>query len=391
MGQREQKGHLYKAFGGWHIRFWVSYRDLPADEKEKITHKCDLSNKPLPSRVQKSKRLCDGDVSRKAARDLAEHQMDEVNGYVPGETILPDLTLVDYWEKHYVPWVKNNLKPSTLHGYKQAYNQHLKPRFRTTPLKDITTPSATKFLGQLAADGQGERTISHVKWIASGIYKHAIATGFATDNPWPDSQCLVKTPPPTKGEAFTIAEALGMIDVVDRVDAKLALAFACFVGMRKGEIQVLRWEDFVGDGVRIERAMSRNEVQDETKTGKARMGLVIEPVKSLLQAWREMSRNPSMGWLFPNGAKKPMSLDSMAQRLIIPKLTNGLRWKGWHAGRRGCSTILTELTGDALAARDILGHSTTKITEQSYIAAIPEAGRKGMALLEARLKSLKEK
>jgi len=49
---------------------------------------------------------------------------------------------------------------------------------------------------------------------------------------------------------------------------------------------------------------------------------------------------------------------------------------------------LTELTGDALAARDILGHSTTKITEQRYIAPIPDAGRKGMKLMEARLKSL---
>jgi len=78
---------------------------------------------------------------------------------VPGETILPDLTLVDYWDKHYLPWATTNLKPSTLHGYKQAYNQHLKPRFRTTPLKDISTPSATKFLGQLAEDRQGERTI----------------------------------------------------------------------------------------------------------------------------------------------------------------------------------------------------------------------------------------
>jgi hypothetical protein len=84
-------------------------------------------------------------MSRKAARDLAEHQMDEVNDYVPGESILPDLTLVDYWDKHYLPWATTNLKPSTLHGYKQAFNQHLKPRFHTTPLKDITTPSATKF------------------------------------------------------------------------------------------------------------------------------------------------------------------------------------------------------------------------------------------------------
>ncbi|HEX6822687.1 MAG TPA: site-specific integrase [Candidatus Sulfotelmatobacter sp.] len=391
MGQREQTGHLYKAFGGWHIRYWVAYTDLPEDEKEKITCKCDLSNKPLPSRVQKSKRLCDGDVNRKAARDLAGKRMDEVNGYVPGETIPSDLTLGAYWDKHYLPWAETNLKPSTLHGYKQAFSQHLKPKFGNTPLKEIKTPSATKFLGQLAEDEQGERTITHVKWIASGIYKHAIATGFAKDNPWPDAQCLVKTQPPKKGEAYTIDEALAMIEAVDRIDAKLALALACFVGMRKGEIQVLRWEDFVGDGVRIERAMSRTEVQDETKTGKARMGLVIEPVKTLLEAWRSMWPNkPTSGWLFPNGAKKPMSLDSMAQRLIIPKLNNGLRWKGWHAGRRGCSTILTELTGDALAARDILGHSTTKITEQHYIAPIPEAGRKGMALLEARVKLMRK-
>lgn len=390
MGKREQKGQLFNAYGAWHVRYWVAYTDLTVEEKEKITRKCDASNKPLPSRVQKSKRICDGGMSRKAARDLAVKHMDVVNGYVPGETILPDLTLVDYWDKHYLPWATTNLKPSTLHGYKQAFNQHLKPRFRTTSLKGITTPSATKFLGQLAKDGQGERTISHAKWIASGIFKHAIATGFATENPWPDAQCLVKTQPPTKGEAYTIDEALAMIEAVDRIDAKLALALACFVGMRKGEIQVLRWEDFVGDGVRIERAMSRTEVQDETKTGKARMGLVIEPVKSLLAQWRSMwPNNPTSGWLFPNGAKHPMSLDSLAQRVIIPKLRDGVVWKGWHAGRRGCSTILTELTGDALAARDILGHSTTKITEQHYIAPIPEAGRKGMALLEKRLKTLK--
>jgi integrase len=390
MAKRQQVGYLFKDRDGvgWHVRYWVAYTDLTEEEKEKIKRKCDASNKPLPSRVQKSKRLCDGDVSRKAAREKAKDHMDVVNGYVPGETIPSDLTLVDYWDKHYLPWATTNLKPSTLHGYKQAFNQHLKPRFRATPLTEIKTPSATKFLGQLAEDQQGERTISHVKWIASGIYKHAIATGFATQNPWPDAQCLVRTQPPTKGEAYTITEALGMIDAVDRIDAKLALALACFVGMRKGEIQVLRWEDFVGDGVRIERAMSRTEVQDETKTGKARMGLVIEPVKSLLQQWREMLHNPTSGWLFPNGAKQPMSLDSLAQRVIIPKLNNGLRWKGWHAGRRGCSTILTELTGDAVAARDILGHSTTKITEQHYIAPIPEAGRKGMTLLEARLKTL---
>jgi integrase len=317
-------------------------------------------------------------------RDLAQKVMDEVNGLKPGEPILPEINLAEYWEKHYLPWAETNLKPSTLHGYKQVFHQHL-TKLGKQPLKGITTPMGTKFLGQLAEDQQGERTISHAKWVASGIYKIAVAQGFAASNPWPAAQCLVKTEDPSDTEAYSVTEALGILGVIDRTDAKLAFALACFLGIRKGEIQVLKWEDFSEGEVKIVRAMSRNTVLDETKTGKARRGLIIEPIKSLLQTWREMdTRYPTTGWLFPNAANHPMSLDSMAQRLIIPKLNNGLRWKGWHAGRRGCSTILTELTGDALAARDILGHSTTKITEQHYIAAIPEAGRKGMALLEAR-------
>jgi integrase len=388
--QREQTGHVFEAYGSFHVRYWVAYNDLPADEKEKIARKSALKDKPLPVRVQKSRKLCDAQGKTqpsKRVRDLAQKMMDEVNGLVPGEPIIPEMTLADYWAKHYLPWATNHLKPSTLHGYKQVFHQHLR-KLGKQPLKAITTPLGTKFLGQLAEDGQGERTITHAKWVASGIFKIAVAQGFATSNPWPAAQCLVKAEGPSDTEAYSVAEALSILAAIDRADAKLAFALGCFLGMRKGEIQVLKWEDFVGEEVRIERAMSRNVVLDETKNGKARRGLLIEPVKSLLQQWHEMSGNPSMGWLFPNGAHNPISLDSMAQRVIIPKLSKG-QWKGWHAGRRGCSTILTELTGDALAARDILGHQTTKITEDSYIADIPEAGRKGMLKLEERLKLLK--
>jgi integrase len=388
MGQREQKGHIFKAFGAFHIRYWVAYNDLPADEKEKIARKCAAKGKELPKRVQKSERLCDGGESVREVRGLAKQHMDRINDHTPGAPIALEMTLQEYWDKHYLPWAETNLKPSTLHGYKQVFRQHL-TKLAKQPLKSITTPIGTKFLGELAEDQQGERTITHAKWVASGIWKIAVAQGFAASNPWPDAQCLVKAPGPSGTEAYSITEALAILAALDRVDVKLAFALACFLGIRKGEIQVLRWEDFVGDEVRIERGMSRGVVLDSTKTGKARRGLIIEPVKSLLAQWREMWHNPTTGWLFPNGANHPMSLDSMAQRLIIPKLNNGLRWKGWHAGRRGAGTILTELTGDALAARDILGHQTTKITEAHYIAPIPEAGRKGMALLEERLKSLK--
>jgi hypothetical protein len=63
MRRREQNGHIFKAFGTFHIRYWVAYNDLPADEKEKIARKRELKGKPLPTRVKKSERLCDGGES----------------------------------------------------------------------------------------------------------------------------------------------------------------------------------------------------------------------------------------------------------------------------------------------------------------------------------------
>ena len=75
MRQREQNGHVYRAFGAFHVRYWVAYNDLPAVEQEKIRTRLERSNrkreikgepvKALPSRVQKSERLCNDTATRK--------------------------------------------------------------------------------------------------------------------------------------------------------------------------------------------------------------------------------------------------------------------------------------------------------------------------------------
>jgi len=33
---REQIAYLYKSFGGRHIRYWVAYNDMTADEKQRL-------------------------------------------------------------------------------------------------------------------------------------------------------------------------------------------------------------------------------------------------------------------------------------------------------------------------------------------------------------------
>jgi hypothetical protein len=60
-----------------------------------------------------------------------------------------------------------------------------------------------------------------------------------------------------------------------------------------------------------------------------------------------------------------------------------IEWKTLYAGRRGAATILTQLTGDALAAKELLRHKNLAVTTDKYVKAIPEALMKGIKLLEA--------
>lgn len=94
--------------------------------------------------------------------------------------------------------------------------------------------------------------------------------------------------------------------------------------------------------------------------------------------------NPSEGWVSPNGKGKPVDLRSVIGRTIVLTLTaKNIEWKTLYAGRRGAATILRQLTGNALAAKEFLRHKSLAVTTDKYVKAMPEAPLKGIKLLEA--------
>jgi hypothetical protein len=61
-----------------------------------------------------------------------------------------------------------------------------------------------------------------------------------------------------------------------------------------------------------------------------------------------------------------------------------LEWRGLYAARRGAGTVLTALTGDALAAMQVLRPKSIVVTANHYIKPSAEAGMAGLRLLEAK-------
>ena len=373
---RYQSGHIYEASGAFFLRYYVS---TIVDGKA--------------TRVQRSYRLCDKDDkyhSRtcKAVKQKAADHMDTVNA---NAAPVNDQTIAAFWEKTYLPFADENLRASTVHGYKQIWGQHLSVHFGTTALKDYKTHMGSLFLTSLAKK-LGRATIQHIRSLASGIFAHAVNVGVIESNPWHDVKVLGKTKEPGETAHYTLQEAEDIISaLVEHVDCQLIVAFAFFLGLRPGEIQGLRWEDIDSDpneqGLRwihIRRAVARNVI-GETKTTSSVASLpLIAPVLIPLNLWRAQRGNPVEGWLFPNAKGKPVDLRSVIGRTIVPTLSaKKIEWKTLYAGRRGAATILTQLTGDALAAKELLRHKNIAVTTDKYVKAIPEALLKGIKLLEA--------
>jgi integrase len=362
---RWQTGYLMKKHGAWHVRYYITEM---------------VDGQPKPKQI--SKRIAEGDLSKKEAKKACAEFMAKVNDErraTPGSPVT-GRTIADFWEKVYVPFIKQNLKVSTAYQYQQLWETRMGPHFGTMLLKDYRTSMGTKFLTE-QAQTFAKATVGHMRSLGSGVFAHAVALGEVETNPWHDVKILGKTKEKPETKHYTLEEIENIISaLVNNVECQLIMALAFFLGLRKGEIEGLQWGDIDKEWLHVRRSKWNGTV-GEPKTKKSIRSIpAIQPVPVLLGLWKKKCADTSAGvFIFPH------HLNHYARTIIRPCLEKEkLQWKGFHAGRRGLGTVLRELTGNSNAGKNVLGHSTTQMTEEKYEKAMPEEALKGMRLLEER-------
>lgn len=384
---RHQRGHVYEAFSAFHVQY---YQIELRDGKQQ--------------RVRKSHRLCAKDRTHyspkcKLVQDLCVDFMRSIRDVVVGE----DMTIADFWEKHYLPYCEREykgkgMKPSTVRGFKQIWNQFLEGHFGKRTLQEYQTGDARAFLASLKTK-QVSSTLKHIRGLAGAMFSEAIERGLRKDaNPW-----RVKIPKDCKEseqtQHYTLEEVEDIISaLVDHVDAQLVMVLSCFLGLRPGEIAALRWEDFDNHSVHVRRSVVRGNV-GTPKTPESIATLpIIDQVRIPLELWRKRSQSPKEGWVFPSRNDTPVDLHNLIARVIRPHVEgvercaecdripkkSGVAWKSLYAGRRCAATAVIEATGGNYAvAQALLRHKSMTTTLNVYKKAItPEAFRTGMKLLQ---------
>jgi len=325
-----------------------------------------------------------------AVKQLRDQVMLEVNRK-RGQHTNHDMTVQEFWDQVYVPsWADRQLRSSTRRGYEKTWSTYVQAHLGKRRLAEYATKDATNFLTQLVrrgkrGDGLSQTTHAHVKALMSAVFAHAVSLGLIEHNPIKGAKLLTKARAPRPTEHYTLAEAKAIIEALSaRVDAQCAFACAFFLGLRPSEIAGLRWEDVLADRLHVQRAAVLGIV-DGTKTRKStEQLLLIEPVRSLLEAWRAQCGNVDEGWVFPNQKRGPLSVASFTRHVMQPLIeAAGCKWRALYAGRRGAGTILRDLTGNLLAAQQVLRHEQLATTDKHYALPSIEIGDAGLKMLEA--------
>ena len=388
-----QQGFIYKSRGSWFLK----YRD-------------DVIENGQIVRKQQCKKLAAVCDRYRVEKDL--HGLrDEILGPINSGKVRPESTLsvAGFADKNWLPWARENCKPSTVAGYETLWSTYLAPYLKEISLRDFRTVDAANLFAQIHRNHKiGRTTLQHCKSRLSGIFTLARNQG-ALDSPNPIEGAMIpkKAAAPAKTHAATPEEVMAILEILRKAGewkARAAVALMFFAGLRPGEARGIRWEDFDGKRLYIAQSVWHKFTTDPKTLDAASPVPVIETLAEILADLRERDGNPSTGPILRGPSGKSMILDNLSKRVLIPalkrctvcgeqeskheakhefKLDESIpKWAGWYSLRRGVATTLAGLTKDGMASKGLLRHTNLATTTRHYVKDVPENTQSAMNLLE---------
>jgi integrase len=297
----------------------------------------------------------------------------------------------EFVEQSYLPFVRDQKKPSTHHNYVDIWECHIRPRAAQVWLRDITTNTVQSWLDQIEANARTKddlplthATLARIKSCLSGMFKKALQTGQLSGVNPAQHTSVPKGRDGKETRAYELSHAQKIIAVLSEPESTIC-AVAAYSALGIGEILGLRWENYNGFVLRVTENAWRGQFV-ATKTRARRDDVpVIPALAAKLNVWRVRCGNPTSGLMFPSetgGLLDPSNLDRSIRRQLKKA---GVGWLRFHAFRRGVATNLHDAGVNDLTIQRILRHSDVSVTRRAYIKRLPSQAIKAMNTLQARI------
>lgn len=326
--------------------------------------------------------------SRSCAMEILSKRLNPINS----GTQRPQSTRIysDFITKDWMPVVLPTLKYATQKHYRYIVNIHLLPIFGSIRLTDIKRECIQPFLAAKLNSGLAWKTVKHIR----GVFGRTLATaedwGYINQNP------VSKTELPRRPRNLSPRPVLQPHQVqlltkeLSEPSRSIALLLV-LTGLRIGELLALRWKaiDLTAGTLRVVETVYDGHFDTPKTDRSARLIPLGSEVVALLNRLRQDQVNPN-SLVFATQAGGPLNRHNLLRRYLKPACKR-LELGGitWHSLRHSHATML-DATGAPLGTvQALLGHSTSEITREVYLHAIPDDQRKAVASVEALVFGLK--
>jgi integrase len=390
MRNSKQRGRIVRIGNRWYVRYWERRNIAGTVERKRVSHQLG----PVTTRGKKPP----ADIVTETARYMATIN----SASIPAERIV---TVGDFVETIYLPWIAQYKRPSTAKGYRDIWEDHLKPLCAQEWLKNTRTYTVQTWLNQIGKGKLSRNTQKHIKSVISAIFTLAKQQDyFQGENPTRDTATNPGAAEPEETYAYNLNEVESLLAALPE-PAATAFAVAAYTGLRHGEIQGLQWEDYKDGELQVSRSIWNGRVT-APKTRKSRASVpVISQLAKRLEMHRLRCGDPQTGPMFANSVGKPLSLGYLLNSSILPALNRCAwcgkpkashrvvdhdfkrdeslpEWHGWHAARRGLGSNLYRLGVQSKVIQAILRHANVSTTATYYIKTATDDVRTAMDTLE---------
>jgi integrase len=280
-------------------------------------------------------------------------------------------------------------KPSAIRGYRDALDARVLPELGRRRLSEVTFLDLQDLVERLAA----EKRPGGAKWSPStvqgaitplrAIFARALARGEVAVNPTTG----LKLPAVRGGRDHIVSpgEAARLLAALPEGDRAL-WATALYAGLRRGELQALRWHDVDLTANVIHVAHGRDRCEGETLP-KSRKGVRTVPVARVLREHllRHRLRTVGDGLVFGRTPGTPFAPQAVADRADAAWRRAGLTRITLHECRHTFASLMIAAGANVKAISVYMGHANIAITLDKYGHLMPGNEDEAGALLDGYL------
>ena len=294
-------------------------------------------------------------------------------------------------EEYLARWLSNSVRDTvrqrTYERYESIVRVHLAPAIGKVKLKALTPDHVRGLYRKKLDGGLAPRTVLHIHRTLSKALKQATDDGLIPRN----AAAPVKPPRPSREEIRPLnreqVRALFEAAREDRLEALYLVAVTA--GLRRGELQGLKWEDLDLEAgtLQVQRTLSEPKggyVFEAPKSGKGRNVRLTRKAMAALREHRKRQLEERMqkaglwreqGLVFPSAVGTPLwggNLNRAFKTLL--KRAGLLHSFRFHDLRHTCATLLLRQGVNPKFVQELLGHRDVSLTLNTYSHVLPDMG-----------------